>query len=39
MLCVVAFVVVLVLSAVSAKYRKLLGRAWGCAWRKITFRA
>jgi len=39
MLCVVAFVVVLVLSAVSAKYRKLLGRAWGCAWRKVTFRA
>ena len=39
MLCVVAFVVVLVLSAVSAKYRRLLGRAWGCAWRKVTFRA
>lgn len=39
MLCVVAFVVVLVLSAVSARYRRLLGRAWGCAWRRVTFRA
>lgn len=38
MVCVVAFFVVLVLSAVSAKYRKLLGRAWGCVWRKVTFR-
>jgi len=38
MLCVVAFVVVLVLSAVSARYRRLLGRAWGCAWRRVTFR-
>lgn len=38
MLCVVAFVVVLVLSAVSAKYRRLLGRAWGCVWRRVTFR-
>lgn len=38
MLCIAAFVVVLVLSAVSAKYRKLLGRAWGCVWRRITFR-
>jgi len=37
--CIVAFVVVLVLSAVSAKYRKLLGRAWGCFSRRITFRA
>lgn len=38
MVCVVAFLVVLVLSAVSAKYRALLGRAWGCVWRKVTFR-
>lgn len=38
MVCIVAFIVVLVLSAVSAKYRKLLGRAWGCAWRKVTLR-
>lgn len=38
MLCIVAFFVVLVLSAVSAKYRKLLGKAWGCFSRRVTFR-
>lgn len=38
MVCIVAFVVVLVLSAVSAKYRKLLGKAWGCFSRRVTFR-
>ncbi len=39
MVCVVAFVVVLIGSAVSARYRRLLGRAWGCVWRRVTFRA
>lgn len=39
MVCIVAFLVVLVLSAVSAKYRKLLGKAWGCFSRRVTFRA
>ncbi|GAA3039646.1 hypothetical protein [Microbacterium dextranolyticum] len=39
MVCIVAFIVVLVLSAVSAKYRKLLGKAWGCFSRRVTFRA
>ncbi|WP_315551788.1 MULTISPECIES: hypothetical protein [Microbacterium] len=38
MVCIVAFVVVLVLSAVSAKYRRLLGRAWGCFARRVTLR-
>ncbi len=38
MVCIVAFFVVLVLSAVSAKYRKLLGKAWGCTWRRVTLR-
>ncbi|AUG30130.1 MULTISPECIES: hypothetical protein [Microbacterium] len=38
MVCIVAFIVVLVLSAVSAKYRRLLGKAWGCAWRRVTLR-
>ncbi|WP_295820443.1 hypothetical protein [uncultured Microbacterium sp.] len=38
MVCIVAFIVVLVLSAVSAKYRRLLGTAWGCAWRRVTMR-
>lgn len=39
MVCIVAFIVVLVLSAVSAKYRKLLGKAWGCFARRVTFHA
>lgn len=39
MLCIAAFLVLLVLSAVSAKYRKLLGRAWNCTWHRVTFRA
>lgn len=39
MVCIVAFVFVLIGSAVSAKYRRLLGRAWGCVWRRVTFRA
>lgn len=38
MVCIAAFVVLLVLSAVSAKYRTLLRRAWGCVSRKVTFR-
>ena len=38
MLCIAAFFVLLVLSAVSAKHRKMLGRAWGCFSRKVTFR-
>ncbi|HVL60832.1 MAG TPA: hypothetical protein VM430_05425 [Microbacterium sp.] len=39
MLCIAAFLVILVLAAVSAKYRRLLGRAWGCTWRRVTLRA
>ncbi|MCT9821175.1 hypothetical protein N3K63_12895 [Microbacterium sp. W1N] len=39
MLCIVAFVVILVLSAVSAKYRRLLGKAWSCVSRRVTFRS
>lgn len=38
MVCIVAFIVVLLGSAVSAKYRRLLRRAWGCTWRRVTFR-
>lgn len=38
MLCIAAFFVVLVLATVSAKYRKLLGRAWGCFSRRVTLR-
>ncbi len=38
MVCIAAFIVVLVLSAVSAKYRRLLGKAWACTWRRVTLR-
>lgn len=38
MLCIAAFVVLLVLGAVSAKYRVLLRRAWSCVARRATFR-
>ncbi|MEH3090376.1 MAG: hypothetical protein PGN24_12575 [Microbacterium arborescens] len=39
MVCIVAFVVVLLGSAVSARYRRLLGRAASCAWRRVRLRA
>lgn len=39
MVCVVAFFVLLVLSAVSAKYRRFLGAGWNCFARRVTFRA
>lgn len=38
MLCIAAFIVLLVLSAVSARYRKLLGKAASCTWRRVTLR-
>ncbi|MDO5699125.1 MAG: hypothetical protein Q4G51_14255 [Dermatophilus congolensis] len=38
MLCIAAFIVLLFLAAVSAKYRKMLRRAWDCVARKATFR-
>jgi hypothetical protein len=37
--CIAAFVILLVLGAVSAKYRRLLGQAWRCVGRRVTFRA
>lgn len=39
MFCIAAFIVLLVLGIVSAKYRKLLKKAWHCVWRKTTLRA
>ena len=39
MVCVVAFFVLLVLSAVSAKYHKFLGAGWHCFTHRVTFRA
>ncbi|GAB95456.1 hypothetical protein KILIM_020_00240 [Kineosphaera limosa NBRC 100340] len=38
MLCIAAFIVLLFLAAVSAKYRRLLRRAWSCVTRRVTFR-
>lgn len=38
MFCIAAFIVLLVLSAFSARYRGYLRRAWGCTVRRITFR-
>lgn len=39
MFCIAAFIVLLLMAAVSAKYRKLLGKAWNCTFRRVTFRA
>lgn len=39
MFCIAAFIFVLIMAAVSAKYRKLVKKAWNCAFRRVTFRA
>jgi hypothetical protein len=38
MFCIAAFIVLVAMSAVSARYRRYLGRAWVCVARKVTFR-
>ena len=38
MFCIAAFIVLLLLSVISAKYRKLLKKSWGCVARRVTFR-
>ena len=38
MFCIASFIVLLVLSAVSAKYRPLLKKGWHCVSRRVTFR-
>lgn len=38
MLCIAAFLVLLVLGAFSARYRRYLARAWGCTLRRVTLR-
>ncbi len=38
MFCIAAFLVLLVLAVFSARYRRSLARAWGCALRRVTFR-
>ena len=39
MFCVAAFIVLVVMSAVSARYRRYLGAAFGCVLRRATFRS
>jgi hypothetical protein len=38
MFCIAAFIVLLIMSAVSAKYRGYLKKAWGCTLRRMTLR-
>jgi hypothetical protein len=38
MLCIAAFIVLLFMAAVSARYRRYLGTAWRCTIRRVTFR-
>jgi hypothetical protein len=38
MFCIAAFIVLLVMGAVSAKYRRFARIAFGCAMRRVTFR-
>jgi hypothetical protein len=38
MFCIAAFIVLLVMGAVSAKYRRIARIAFGCAMRRVTFR-
>ena len=39
MLCIAAFIILLVIGAFSARYRKYLRKAASCTFRKVTFRA
>ena len=38
MFCIAAFIVLLVMGAFSARYRRHLGTAWSCTVRRVTFR-
>jgi len=38
MFCIAAFIILLLVGIVSAKYRRYAGKAWRCVWRKVTFR-
>ncbi|WP_104170959.1 hypothetical protein [Cryobacterium sp. M23] len=38
MFCIAAFIVLVFMAAVSARYRRYLGRAWNCTLRRVTFR-
>lgn len=38
MFCIAAFIILLFMAAVSARYRGYLKKAWGCVARRMTFR-
>lgn len=38
MVCIAAFIVLLFVSIFSVRSRKMLGKAWGCVAKKVTFR-
>ncbi|HEV7951363.1 MAG TPA: hypothetical protein VGP24_16500 [Glaciihabitans sp.] len=38
MFCIAAFIILLFMGAVSAKYRRYLAQAWDCTLRRVTFR-
>lgn len=38
MFCIAAFIVIVIISIFSARYRKLVGKAWSCAARRVTLR-
>lgn len=38
MFCIAAFIIFAVLGIFSARYRTLAKKAWGCVWRRITFK-
>ncbi|KFF60571.1 hypothetical protein JF66_03580 [Cryobacterium sp. MLB-32] len=38
MFCIAAFIVLVVMAIFSARYRRYVGKAWTCTWRRVTFR-
>jgi hypothetical protein len=36
--CIAAFIVLAVMAVFSARYRRYVGTAWNCVWRRVTFR-
>ena len=38
MFCIAAFIIFGILGIFSARYRTLAKKAWGCVWKKITFK-
>ena len=38
MFCIAAFIVLVFMAAVSARYRRYLSKAWNCTLRRVTFR-